>query len=84
MLGSNIFLNVLYAFRPYIPPVLLQANAKRPITCEACSVECANASMYADHLGGKRHRCAAFHLRVLKHNKSCVSAAAVHFHRASR
>eukprot|EP00752_Nemacystus_decipiens_P013486 g11945.t1 len=33
-----------------------KANDKRPITCEACSVECANESMYADHLRGKRHR----------------------------
>lgn len=36
-----------------------QANDKRPIICEVCSVECANGNMYADHLRGKRHRYAA-------------------------
>eukprot|EP00903_Cladosiphon_okamuranus_P017449 g16073.t1 len=33
-----------------------ETNDKRSIMCEACSVECANARMYADHLRGKRHR----------------------------
>ncbi|CAM9584671.1 unnamed protein product, partial [Scytosiphon promiscuus] len=33
-----------------------KSSEKRPMRCEACSIKCANAAMYADHLRGKRHR----------------------------
>lgn len=35
---------------------ILQATEKRTINCEACSIKCASAAMYADHLRGRRHR----------------------------
>lgn len=34
-----------------------QEKDKMPHRCEACGVKCANSSMYADHLRGKKHRC---------------------------
>lgn len=38
----------------------LQATEKRTINCEACSIKCASAAMYADHLRGRRHRYAVY------------------------
>ncbi|CAM9399175.1 unnamed protein product, partial [Hapterophycus canaliculatus] len=39
-----------------------KVNEKRATVCEACSIKCANAAMYADHLRGKRHRATTLRL----------------------
>ncbi|CAM9456319.1 unnamed protein product [Ectocarpus sp. 6 AP-2014] len=44
-----------------------KATEKRTINCEACSIKCASAAMYADHLRGRRHRATTLRLEQQLH-----------------